>query len=29
MDEIRYILGKSDEDARGYAVDLEVKRWGK
>jgi len=29
VDEIRYILGKSDEDARGYAVDLEVKRWGK
>ena len=29
VDEIRYILGKSEEDARGYAVDLEVKRWGK
>jgi len=29
VDEIRYILGESDEDARGYAVDLEVKRWGK
>ena len=29
VDEIRYILGKSEEDARGYAVDLEVERWGK
>jgi len=29
VDEIRYILGKSEEDAKGYAVDLEVKRWGK
>ena len=29
VDEIRYILGKSDEEARGYAMDLEIKRWGK
>ena len=26
VDEIRYILGKSEEDARGYAADLEIKR---
>ena len=29
IDEIRYVLGMSEKDAKGYAVDWEVKRWGK